>query len=115
MVRVAGQDALHQVPGPWDRSFGVDRRLSVERAVTAGQRRRWPGAVNLHGWQWAVRVRADAPRVQQHAGKITDVVGVEVGDKHGVQAPKIEAGVYERRRCPAAAINDKNAVADNER
>ena len=115
MVRVAGQDTFHQVPGPRDWSFGVDRRLSVERAVTAGQRRRWPGAVNLHGWQWPVRIRADAPRVQHHTGKITDVVGVEVGDKYGVQAPKIEAGVNKRRRCTAAAINDKNAVADNER
>ncbi len=43
------------------------------------------------------------------------MVGVKVGDEHGLQAPEIEVCVNERRWCPATAVDNKNAVADNER
>jgi hypothetical protein len=62
-----------------------------------------------------VRTSADPPRIQQHAGEIAYVVSVEVGDEHRVQAPEIEARVDERRRCSATAVDDKDAVADDER
>ena len=60
-------------------------------------------------------VRADTPRVDEHAGQITDVVEMEMGDEHGFQAPEIEAGVDEGRRRSTSAVHDEDSPVDDQR
>ncbi len=50
VVGVASQDVAHQVGCPRDRLVRVDRRLSMERGITAGQSPRRGGAIYQDRW-----------------------------------------------------------------
>ena len=56
-----------------------------------------------------------APRVQEHAGQVTDVVGVQVGEEHRLQAGEAEPRAGERGRRPATAVDDEDSFINDER
>ena len=55
-----------------------------------------------------------APPVEQHAGQITDVIGMQVGKEHRFQTgePESRVGATERRH--ADAVDDEDPLVDDE-
>jgi hypothetical protein len=65
----------------------------MERLIAAGQRVGTRRAVDPDRREWTGVGLANAPRVQQHAGQITGVVGVKVRDEHSFQTSEVEPRV----------------------
>ena len=59
--------------------------------------------------------RAHAPRIQQHAGQVAGVVGVEVGEPDRLQTSEVESRIHERRRRTAAAVDHEDPIIDDQR
>ena len=68
VVGVSGQDALDQVSRARGRSFGINGRLTVEERIAFRQRFGARRPVDPDRRERAVRVLADAPRVENQAG-----------------------------------------------
>ena len=84
VVGVTSEDVLDQVCGSGRRQLWVDRRLAVEDGIAGRQHMRPPRPVDPNRREGAVIAHPDTPRVEQHAGEITCVVSVEVGEQHGL-------------------------------
>ncbi len=114
MVGVAGQDVLDQVRCAGGRQFRVDRGLTMEGGIACWQRFGPRRPVDADRRERAVIADAAAPRVKEHAGQITGVVGMKVGQEHGLQAGEVESRVGEGGRRPATAVDDEDSFADDE-
>jgi len=114
VVGVGREKAVDQVSRPGSRPFRVivvsrwkvaspsaARRAAVARRPGSGQR--------------AVVAFADTPPVQEQAGQVTDVIGVQVGEEHCLQAGEAESRVGERGRRPPTTVDNEDPVAHDER
>jgi hypothetical protein len=111
----APDDALDQVRGARGRAFREDRGHAAEGGITGWHHVRPRRAVDLDRRQRAVVADPDAPRVEEHAGQITDVVHVKVGEEHRFQPREVESRVGEGGGRPAAAVDDEAPPVDDER
>jgi hypothetical protein len=115
MVGVPGEDALHQVCCAWGRPFRVDRGRAVEGGITGRQRFRPRRPVHADRRERSVGALADAPRIKEHAGQVTDVVGMQVGQEHRFQAGEVESRVGEGGRRSPTAVDNEDSFVDDER
>ena len=115
MVGIPGQDAVDQVRRPGERPFRVDHRPALEGGRTGGRRFGARRPVHADRRERAVLACADAPWVKEHAGQVTNVVRMKMGQEHRCQTGEVESRGGESRRRPATAVDDEDALADDER
>jgi len=87
----------------------------MEGGITGWQRFESRRPVDADRCQWAGIAAADAPWVQEHAGQITGMVGMQVGEEHRFQTGEVESRVCEGGRRPATAVDDEDSSVDDER
>jgi hypothetical protein len=90
-------------------------RSTVEERVTGRHRRGPRRSVDPDRRERAVIAGPDAPPVEQQAGQVTDVVGVQMGEEHGFQLLELQARLDEGGRRPATAVDDENTPVDDQR
>ena len=115
VVGVSGQDALDQIGRARGRSFGINGRLTVEERIAFRQRFRARRPVDPDRRERPVRVLADAPRVEDQAGQIADVVGMKVSEEHRFQTGEVQARGGEGGRRTATAVDDEDSFVDDQR
>ena len=115
VVGVAREKALDQVSRAGSGPFWVDRRLAVEGGVTLGHQAGPRRPVDPDRRQRAVTAPADTPPVQEHAGQVTDVIGVQVSKEHRLQAGEAQPRVGEPGRRPPPTVDNEDPVAHDER
>jgi hypothetical protein len=115
VISEPGNQAGDQVSRPRRGIGPVNGRLAHEIRVADGHDvgRRRP--VDPHWRERTVASDAAAPRVDEHAGEIADVIGVHVGEEYRSQARKVESRVRIRRRRPATAVDQQHVPVDDER
>ena len=68
----------------------------MEDGITGRQRGGPRRPVDADGRERAVSAHPDAPRVEEHAGQVADVVGVKMGEEHGLQTGEVQPRGGER-------------------
>ena len=87
----------------------------MEDGITCWHQVRARRPVDADRRQRAMSAYPHAPPVEQHAGQITDVIGMQVGKEHRFQTGEPESRADEPGRRPAAAVDDENPVVNDER
>jgi hypothetical protein len=84
VVGVASDDVLDEISRPRERSFGVNGGGTTGKVIARGSHLGSGGAKHANRWEWAVIVEADAPRIEQHASKVSGMIDVKVGEEDGL-------------------------------
>jgi len=90
-----GENARHQVRGARGRQFRVDRGRAVKGGIACRQRSGPRRSVHADRRKRSVVALAGAPRIKEQARQVSDVVGMEVGQEHGLEAREVESRVSE--------------------
>ena len=93
----------------------MDQGLPLQRGLARGQRLRPRRPVDANRRQRAARVAAAAPRIQEQAGQVTGVVGMQVRQEDSLQPGEVESRARNGRRRAAPAVNDEDARAHDQR
>jgi hypothetical protein len=81
VVGVAGDDVLNEICRPGERSFRVNGGSTTEEVIARGSHLGSGRAKHADRWEWAVIVEAHAPRIEQHASKVSGMIDVKMCEK----------------------------------
>jgi hypothetical protein len=84
VVGIAGDDAPNEISRPGERSFGVNDGRTTEEVIARGSHLGRGGAKHPNRREWAVIVEADAPRIEQHASKVSGMIDVKMCEEDGL-------------------------------
>jgi hypothetical protein len=115
VVGVAGEDAFDQITRARGGAFRMNCCLTVEQTITHRQPRGSRRSIHTDRRERTVSAASDTPGVEEHPSEITGVIGVEMREKHGIQACKIEAGINECRRRPATTVDHEDTPVHQQR
>jgi hypothetical protein len=111
VVGEGGQDVIDQVRRARGGQLGMDRRHAVEDRIAGRQHFRPRRPVHPDR-----RARAaHAPRVQDQARQVTDVVRMQMGQEHRLQPGEVQPGLGERGRRPTPAVHHEHPPVDDDR